>query len=235
MGWLSQQRYETEFAAETERFVAAVARPDLTATVPTCPEWTFHDLISHVGTGHRLASAVIARAPAGPPAYAVIEAPERWPQWLTDGAAELIAAVRERGFDEPVWTWQPAHPGAGFWLRRMLHDEIIHRVDADPAARVAPDLAADGISDILDVVATLAGTPAMGGLTRMAGTLQLRTPEDAWHVTTGPSGVTWRHGDAPADETVTATSAELLLVLNRRRPPVDPGPLFAHWLETTTF
>jgi uncharacterized protein (TIGR03083 family) len=235
MRWLSQQRYETAFEAETVRFIAAAERQDLTATVPACPQWTYRDLISHVGSGHRMAVEAIARGIGNPPAYAVIEAPEQWPQWLADGAGHLIVAVRERGFDEPVWTWQPAYPGAGFWLRRLLHDEIIHRFDADPTGDLAPDLAADGIGDILDVATTLAGTPLMKGLNGMPGTLQLRTPEGAWHATVDASGATWRDGEAPADETVTASSTELLLVLNRRRPPVDPGPFFAHWLEATKF
>jgi uncharacterized protein (TIGR03083 family) len=235
MRWLSQQRYEAAFEAETARFIAAAERQDPAATVPTCPQWTYRDLIAHVGTGHRFAIEAIARGTDDPPPYAVIEAPEQWPQWLTDGAERLIAAIRERGFDEPVWTWQQAYPGAGFWLRRMLHDDIIHRFDADPDGDLAPDLAADGIGDILDVATTLAATPLMKALTSRSGTLQLRTPEGAWHVTVDATGAAWRDGEAPADETVTGSSTELLLVLNRRRSPVDPGPFFAHWLAATKF
>lgn len=60
MSWLSQERYETEFRAETERFADAVQARDPAATVPSCPEWTFRDLIAHVGSGHRYATEVIS-------------------------------------------------------------------------------------------------------------------------------------------------------------------------------
>jgi hypothetical protein len=64
---------------------------------------------------------------------------------------------------------------------------------------------------------------------------QFRTPEGAWHATVHPGGVEWRAGESTADETVTGSSLELLLVLNRRRPPAAPGPLLRRWLAETRF
>jgi uncharacterized protein (TIGR03083 family) len=233
MEWLSQQEYETAFESETAAFVAAAARHDPAAMVPTCPDWTYRQLIGHVGTGHRYACGLISRGADSPQPYERIEPPAQWQQWLTDGAAELIAAVRAYGFAEPVWNWQPADPRAGVWLRRMLHDEIIHRFDADPAGELAPELAADGIQDLLVVISTLAGTSM--ALTGTGETLRLRTPEGTWLATVHPEGVSWQEGDGPAGETLTGSSLEVLLVLNRRRPPAEPGPLLTGWLASTRF
>lgn len=117
----------------------------------------------------------------------------------------------------------------------MLHDELIHRLDADPSGTVAPDLAADGVSDMLATVATLAG-PVMK-LSGTGETLQFRATggAGAWHVTLTPAGVEWRTGSSPADETVEAPVRDLLLLLNRRIEPVEPGPLFARWFAATAF
>jgi hypothetical protein len=117
----------------------------------------------------------------------------------------------------------------------MLHDELIHRLNADPAGTVAPDLAADGVSDLLATVATLAG-PVMD-LRGTGETLQFRATDTggAWQATLTPAGVEWQSGSFPADETVEAPVRELLLLLNRRIAPVEPGPLLARWHAATRF
>jgi uncharacterized protein (TIGR03083 family) len=237
MGWLSQERYEQEFRAETARFTAAAGRHDPAAVVPACPEWTYRDLVAHVGSGHRYAAEVITAARTEPLPPTRLDPPEHWPDWLREGAEQLIGAAREHGFGAPVWTWQPTDRTAGFWVRRMLHDEIVHRFDADPAGALAPDLAADGVSDFLATVATLTGLPIGMHLTGTGETLQFRATDDAgvWHVTLTPAGVRWRTGEGAADETVEAPARDLLLMLNRRIPPVAPGPLFTRWIAATTF
>jgi uncharacterized protein (TIGR03083 family) len=235
MGWLSQERYETEFRAETLRFADAAQRHDPAATVPGCPEWTFRDLVAHVGSGHRYAAGIITGGTDRPVPVPKLDPPQQWREWLVEGAEALLLAARERGFGEPVWTWQPADRTAGFWVRRMLHDELIHRLDADPAGPVAPDLAADGVSDLLATVATLAG-PVMD-LRGTGETLQFRATDTggAWQATLTPAGVEWQSGSFPADETVEAPVRELLLLLNRRIAAVEPGPLLARWHAATRF
>jgi len=233
MGWLSPQRYATEFETQTAGFVAEVARHDLTAVVPTCPEWTYRDLVMHVGSGHRYATELITSGADGPRPLPKIEPPDAWGDWLVDGAGLLTAAVTKGGFDQRVWTWQPAFQTAGFWLRRMMHDEIIHRFDADPATRVTGDLAVDGVTDMLETLGTLGGRPWMAGLVGTGETLQFRMPGGAWHATLTPAGVQWHEGEAPADETV--ATPDLLLVLNRRLPATDPGPIFTRWLANSRF
>ncbi|WIN00480.1 maleylpyruvate isomerase N-terminal domain-containing protein [Actinoplanes oblitus] len=254
MDWLTADRYLSAMESETALLAAAVTGRDPGERVPTCPEWTMRDLVSHVGTGHRLSAGVIEREATAPPAYELVAAPEaaaEWPGWLTAGAAGLIAAVREHGFGAHVWTWVPRYPTAGFWVRRMLHDLIIHRFDATsarvPAVHVGgeldddlavdgvaavhvggdldDDLAVDGVADILLCFATISGRgpgSPMAGLRGAGETLRFGAGDRSWHVTLTPDGVTWRDGAGPADVVYQAASAlDLLLVLNRRR---EPGP-----------
>src|SRR5262245_20548609 len=160
MSWLEHERYESEFATETARLACIPSALGPERRVLICPEWTVRDLVTHVGRGHRMATALIAERQTAP-RLSTAEPPEEpaaWPEWLTSGAQALVAAIREAGTDQPVWTWQRDRT-AGFWLRRMLHDELVHRFDAEITAgslgTVAGDLAADGVSDMLETATAL--------------------------------------------------------------------------------
>jgi hypothetical protein len=59
MEWLAPERYAAELEAEAGRLGAAAARLPVATIVPTCPEWTVHDLVTHVGSGHRYAADVL--------------------------------------------------------------------------------------------------------------------------------------------------------------------------------
>jgi uncharacterized protein (TIGR03083 family) len=250
-------RYEAELEAETARLGTVASGLEPAMGLPTCPEWTIRDLVAHVGTGHRWAAEIIEGELPAPPPYVLIDAPPEptaWIDWLTAGARRLADAVRDGGPDRPVWTWQ-ADRTAGFWLRRMVHDELVHRFDVEIAAgrlgEVAPDLAADGVSDLLTSIAALSPPDSPQPIfARLAGTGQTMSLQaiDAdpavgeWLVERTPTGVVWRPGLGPADVAVRAPARELLLVMNRRLDPTadrvqiagDRG-LFTHWLEHSRF
>ncbi|BCY10329.1 maleylpyruvate isomerase family mycothiol-dependent enzyme [Actinoplanes sp. L3-i22] len=243
MDWLTPDRYLDAMPEETARLAAAVTGRDPDEKVPSCPEWTVRDLVTHVGTGHRLSAAVVRAQAAAPAPYTLIAAPDdprEWAGWLTDGAAGLTTAVRERGFDAPLWSWVPQHQSAGFWVRRMLHDLIIHRFDVQPGGDLDQDLAVDGVSDILLCFATISARPdsPMAALRGTGQTLRFGDGEHDWHVTLTPGGAVWRDGPGPADVTYRAPARELLLVLNRRLPPGESTgdrALLARWVANTRF
>ncbi|WP_250030436.1 maleylpyruvate isomerase family mycothiol-dependent enzyme [Paractinoplanes maris] len=235
MDWLAPERYAAELEAEAGRLGRAATGLNPDAVVPTCPDWTVRDLITHVGSGHRFAAEIIETA--GPVEYGRVPAPfdqDAWTAWLLDGARRLTAAVAARGFGAEVWSWHPEHQTAGFWLRRMVHDQVVHRFDADPDGILAPDLAADGIADVLlsfEMFEALRGA---------GETLQFRATDipRSWHVTLTATGISWTDGDHPADATVAAPAQQLLLILNRRRPAPavsgDPA-LWERWRESSRF
>jgi hypothetical protein len=102
MDWLSPRRYADEMEAETARLTASTAQMPTDRKIETCPEWTVRDLVTHVGTGHRLAAGIIEERRDRPAGYRLVDAPEEpgeWPPWLAEGARRLNAAVDDLGFD----------------------------------------------------------------------------------------------------------------------------------------
>ncbi|TSB18231.1 maleylpyruvate isomerase family mycothiol-dependent enzyme [Streptomyces sp. NBC_01525] len=156
-GSLSHERYCAELLAEAEAFRDTVRGADLTATVPTCPDWTLADLVRHVGGAHRWAGTMVARRatevvpPADVPGgEGPGDDPDALDRWLAEGAEETVRALREAGPEAAVWTWTPERR-AGFWSRRMVHETVVHRADAALTAgvpfEVAPEVAADCLEE----------------------------------------------------------------------------------------
>lgn len=258
MSMLDFDRYFAEFEVETARLAGLVHGTDVQQQVPTCPDWTLEQLVGHVGRGHRWAAEIVRRRLLEPIPIQEVVVPvdaDQRSEWLVEGARMLADAVREAGPQQPVWTWT-ADRTAGFWLRRMLHDEVVHRFDAEMALGIegslAADLAADGVSDVLDTMATLSdrdrGHPTFAGLRGVGESMQLIAtdpdlgPDGEWSVIRGAAGVTWRHGHDRADVVLRGPSRHLLLVLNRRLSTdvaeveiVGNRELLAHWLANSTF
>jgi len=258
MAWLEHDRYEVEFLAETSRLGAVVEAFDPQTSVPTCPGWTLRDLVAHVGTGHRWATQIVMGRGEDPPPFVIHDAPQEqaaWAGWLTVGAQELIGAIGNGGSDHPVWTWQ-RDKTAGFWLRKMLHDEVIHRFDVELMGGFLGDVslhvAVDGVSDWLESIATLsrpdAAEPVFLSLAGSGETLRFVATDPglasvgAWHVKRLPAGVVWAHGHGSADAVVRAPARELLLLLNRRLDTLHEGveiigdrALLMDWLEHSKF
>jgi uncharacterized protein (TIGR03083 family) len=256
MHWLPADRYHAALVADTERIAAAVRAADPDLPLPTCPEWTITSLAEHVGRGHRWGAVIVERRATVPVRNAeaddtaLPDGAEARSRWLVAGAHRLSAAVRDCGAQTPVWTWT-ADGTAGFWLRKLGHDTLIHRLDVDlalgPAGAVAPDLAADGVSDLLTSIATLSPPdsidPVFADLCGTGETLQFRAVPDgagAWLVQRTPGVVTWEHARGDADVAVRGTAPDLLMVLNRRASPdsvevVGDEKLFGHWLRHSAF
>jgi uncharacterized protein (TIGR03083 family) len=250
---LTVERLAAGLREETAAFARAVAGLDPDATVPTCPEWRVRDLVGHIGQSHRWSAELVrtrSAAPVPEPRDADPGAPQEWSGWLRDGADALVAAVVDGGPATPVWTFVGERPAA-FWLRRMLADTAVHHADAAVTAQVdhaiAPDLAADTISEGLELIAASVAAdlkPALAELRGAGETLQLR-PEDldpGWLITRTPGGVTWERRTSDADAVVSGAARDLLLVFSRRTTPEDDRltitgdrALVHHWWAHTAF
>jgi uncharacterized protein (TIGR03083 family) len=130
-----------------------VALIDLTAAVPSCPDWNVEDLVRHVAVVylHKVECMRSGRAP------------QDWPPDLSgeEPVALLDRAYRAlRGeFDSrdaaaAAPTWYDPNQTVGFWIRRMAQETVIHRLDAElatgqPVADIPADLAIDGIDEVL--------------------------------------------------------------------------------------
>ena len=114
-----------------------------TASVPTCPGWSVLDLVAHQGMVHRWATAVVRGEDPGSVDVAGLEAQGRGhadpPEWLREGAAELVRAIAGAGEDLEVMTFlREAPPPRVFWARRQCHETTVHALDARAAVRGGP-------------------------------------------------------------------------------------------------
>jgi len=175
VAWLGDDRDHVELDAETARLAATLHDADPSQPVPTCPDWTLAQLTAHVGFGHRWAATIIERRATGPVPHqeadglVVPEGADARSAWLLAGARRLGDAVRELGPRTRVWTWA-ADQTAGFWLRKLTHDTLVHRLDAE--------LCGDGETLYLNATDERLG------------------PAGEWLVRRTPSGVVWEHGTA---------------------------------------
>jgi uncharacterized protein (TIGR03083 family) len=236
MSAISNERLYGEITGSTATLAGLIDDAGLTRPVPTCPEWTMRQLVTHVGRAHRWATAIVATRAAEPIPFR--EVPDgKLPgdrreqvDWLTTGAAGLVATVQAAG-DDHVWTHNGPGP-ARYWARRMAHETAVHRADGQIAMGQRPQLdpvtAADGIDEWLGFLAS----PGEGGDRPALAGLQGRvlhvhaTGEGAtgeWMILPGAAGVAVETGHGKGDVAVRGPAGDLLLLLMRRLPPSDPA------------
>ena len=246
------------FFAELRGCTAELARiieSDLERQVPTCPGWTFRQLATHLGRGHRWAAQIVATRATTPISTREVadgklpQDPAQHVPWLNAGADRVIEAVTAAGSDL-VWTLAGIGP-ASFWARRRAHETAVHLADAQLASgqdvNLAPDLAADGVDEWLGLIAAGSGDTAQnlrgdGQSLHFHATDPGLSGAGEWLVTRTPAGVTVARGHGKADVAVRGPAARMLLVLTRRLPPSDPAievlgeqALLTHWLQHTPF
>ncbi|GAA3203080.1 maleylpyruvate isomerase family mycothiol-dependent enzyme [Nonomuraea helvata] len=247
MATLDTARMAEGLREQTAGFARAAAAGEPDARVPTCPEWSLRTLVGHIGLGHRYATGVLRKGdpqPAPDPWQAAPGSPDRWAEWLRDGAEELIGAVQEAGADTEVWTFLGPRPAA-FWLRRMLNDTAVHHYDAAVTTGggfgIADDLAADVIVEGLEMLVSPGAEALKPQLVELRGNgerlgLQPRQG-DGWVIIRSPEGMWWEHGPVEADVVLSGAVAYVMLVCNRRLPLDDDRvtvtgdrALLEHWL-----
>lgn len=249
--------YANALMRQNELLGELVGGADPAAPVPTCPGWNLSQLVRHVGRGDRWAAQIISDRvdhyldprtvrDGKPPAE-----PEALVPWLNDSPRTLLEAVAAAGEDTPVWTFIGPRPAA-WWVRRRLHESMVHRADAALALGLdydlEPALAADGLSEWLDLVAARVGgdgpPPLQDGMT-----LHLHATDEGlgsageWLLHGGTDGVRWESGHAKGDCAVRGPAVELLLVVLRRRRLEEAGGVqlfgdegvLSTWLEHTGF
>ncbi len=206
------------------RLLAATARGDLTAAVPSCPGWIVGDVVEHVAQvyDHKIQCTLLQAEPdPWPPAWPADRDPVAW---FADAHDRLVAMFEERGHAAPSATWWPPDQTVGFWARRMAQETAVHRVDVQlglgHATSVDPDLAVDGIDEVLAVF--LAGdwseAPADGCSGQRAA---VAAGGRRWIVSLQPQSVEVAEGDAgdrPVEGTVEGSPSDLLLWLWGRAP-----------------
>jgi uncharacterized protein (TIGR03083 family) len=207
----------------------AVVPTDPAAAVPSCPGWTVADLTRHVGEVY-LHKTMAMRDGVQPDPWPPEELADEEPLALLDRAyAALRDEFAARRPEDPVETWYAPDQTVGFWSRRMAHETVIHRIDAElgtnqPVAPIPAGLAVDGIDELLKVFVAY-GVAEWGDyftdiLAASPGrTYAIRADGAAWRVRTGSGLFAVEDGDDDAaDVTVSGPpTAVLRWAWNRER------------------
>jgi uncharacterized protein (TIGR03083 family) len=242
---------------ENARLAELVRTADHGTEIPTCPGWTLTQLLRHVGRGHRWAATMIAErvtealdpreVPGGKPPADLDDTVA----WLRESAQAVLDAVDAVGPEAPAWTFTGPKPAA-WWIRRRLHEATAHRADAQLAlgqdSDLDPALAADGLSEWLDLVAARRGRELLpeGMTLHLHATDGDLGPAGEWTVrpdgTGERAGIAWEHGHAKGTVAVRGPATVLYLATLRRLPADDPRlevfggtAAFDAWLAATPF
>ena len=177
-----------DYLAHVERDaarIAAMGRLGMDAPVPSCPGWTVADLIAHTGVVYAHKAAIVRDgrvdeqpAPIEPPGAGILD-------WFEERSSEMLEILTAVDPATPAATWHAPDQTVGFWHRRMAHESVIHRIDAELAhSAVTPidaTLGADGIDEILLVMMT--GAPDWAETT---------VADEIVAITESDGGRTWR-------------------------------------------
>jgi uncharacterized protein (TIGR03083 family) len=208
---LTPSEYHEALERDAAAFVEAVRTADPAGPVPACPGWGLADLGRHLGSVHRWAREAVLTGHAGvePPGP---EDREALVAWLAEGAAALVATLRDTDPQAPTWTFGPPPHRVAFWGRRQAHETAMHLVDAQQSAglpvRMDAHLAADGVLEVTTMF--FPRQVRLGRIAPLQDGLRIvltDAPETAVLAGDGTDP------DAPATTTVTGSAADILLVL----------------------
>ena len=234
---------------EIGRLAQVTEGVDPATPVPTCGDWTIADLLLHTGQVYRWAATMVRDSAQerlrreqmtwDEPADA-----RDLPAWIRAGAPFVLEQFRAADQSTPMWAWGWPKT-ASFWPRRMVHEIGVHRADAELAVGTTPvfepDVAADGIAELLDNLPHAEYfAPNVAKLRGDGESIGLRAIDlDAqWQIHLRPDRFVWvRHDIGAADEAdcevvVSADAGDLLLALYGRPAAVtvtgDPA-LWERW------
>lgn len=205
--------------------LAEAASADLQRPVPSCPGWTEHDLLGHVGSIHLWGLACLCAAPDERPRFRDVPEPAEGAArigWYLDSHGRLADALAGVDHAHTVWSWAGPVP-VRWWARRQAHEVAVHRWDAQRAHSeplpIDTRLAIDGVEEFLDVF-----VPRLGE--RLAGAgetihLHATDADGEWTIERGAGEATVTRGHAKGDVAVRASASDLVLLLWGRRSPQD--------------
>jgi uncharacterized protein (TIGR03083 family) len=206
--------YLAAIAVESGRVAELVDQVSPESRVPSCPDWSFRELVVHLGLVQRFWGANVRarnpsephRSPDDPP-----EAGADLAGWMRGSTAALLSALEEAGLDAPCWTWWGEPRTAGAVARHQAQEAAVHRWDAEAASGrephpLEPAVADDGVAEFLEV---------------MLGTAAASVPGPVTLVATDTGG-RWQTGGAGGPGArVLAAASDLVLLLYRRIPRRD--------------
>ncbi|MGC1239243.1 MAG: maleylpyruvate isomerase family mycothiol-dependent enzyme [Acidimicrobiales bacterium] len=246
---MNHTQYCDELEIEIDRFSAGLANADMSARVPTCPDWSIEDLTRHLGKVHRWATMLVSeratsRISLGTTSFDgdVVDA-----EWLSLGGRALVEVLRSANPDDPMWAWG-ADQHVRFWSRRQLHETFVHRLDLELATRtlsyIDPAIALDAADEFLANVKSDGDISLRSRDGRESELLRISAtmPLGQWNVRLGEDDYEFVDSSGTPDAELSGPAGELLKVLLHRGELAnsDVGvsgdeTLAEYWLSRTAF
>lgn len=221
-------------AAEGDRFAAVAAQGELDAAIAACEGWDMRALVRHLGLIHLWAAAHVAFSTDAwldvddIPAMAQYwpELGSTWPDdaelvaWYRRTNENLVRVLESAPADHECFSFLPAPTPVTMWARRQASEIAIHRGDAERARGLPSDYGAAFAVDMLDeLLSGFAQQPRRTG-TAAPGSSALGVHaadvDEHWYLTIDADRIATSRDRGHADLTVTATAAELYLLMWNR-------------------
>ena len=155
--------------------------------VPTTPGWTVRDVITHLGQVHRHKARIVREGITDrQPDFASLAPPQEVDllDWFAEGLRDLLEVFEFADPAARVFTWHDPDQSVGFWIRRMAHETLIHRVDAELGhgshTPVDYELGADGVDEVLN--GFMSGYPPWSVVSRSRVVVRLISERRQWRV-----------------------------------------------------
>jgi uncharacterized protein (TIGR03083 family) len=191
--------------SESAAAAAPISAASLDARVPSCPDWSFTELIWHLGRVQRFWATTVHAGELDPEFPAEETGPSdatELESWLRASTRELLDALQAVPWDTPAWTWWKEDRTVGAIARHQVQEAAVHRWDAQLAAVGRPDplpteIAEDGVDEFLGILRQMRGPAPI-----------------AFHATDTRS--TFSAGNDEPVVTVSAPASDLVLLLYGR-------------------
>lgn len=237
---------------ECDQFLDLLATAGLDTPVPSCPDWTVAELAHHLGGVHRWAQLLVethAQSPQRrPPLEVDISDRQALSAWFAEGSSALLATLEAAQPEAPMWAWGKDQRVA-FWIRRQLHETMMHRVDLELAVGAVVDIdplvASDNIDELLELLPYAVQFQPNAANLRGVGSLHLHATDPGleangeWLIRYTEDGFEWAHQHGKGDVVLRGPLTELALVLNRRHElpgrteVLGDAAVLEHWLANS--
>ena len=240
----------TALEIEVGRFANVMASLPLEREVATCPGWSVRDLAEHLGVIHRWAEELVrVRSPQRLAREVTDEMSAAVsPQWIEEGGAQLVATLLAANPDDEMWGWG-LDQHVRFWSRRQLHETLVHRMDLELAADIAPEADREIVEDAIDeflsnMQAIAKRVPSLSELRGNGERLGFRVRDSAthWTVRFNDDGFGVSRDEAPLTTELIGSPVDLLLVILGRRDAdlsdaevAGDADLLDFWLSRSQF
>jgi len=151
---LSREQYLVHLNADYQLLAAAI--PNVPQDVPSCPGWTTNDLAKHMAQVYLHQAFVVetGNTPEQKEHLSRYPRTDDYLEFMGWGFEAITKALDINRPERPTWSWHHSDFSVDFWFRRMAHETVIHRIDAELATgSVTPideSLALDGVDEVLD-------------------------------------------------------------------------------------